>query len=102
MSFFAEGSGLGWQIIVELLLLGSITGYLAGLLGIGGGMLMVPFVTLLLSSKSVPPHEAQRIPGGSRAAASRSYQASALSFSKRSATRRQRSARITALPQPLQ
>ncbi len=55
MSFFTEGSGLGWQIIVELLLLGSITGYLAGLLGIGGGMLMVPFVTLLLSSKAVAP-----------------------------------------------
>ena len=55
MSFLAEGSGLGWQIIVELLLLGSVTGFLAGLLGIGGGMLMVPFVTLLLSSKAVPP-----------------------------------------------
>ncbi len=55
MSFFTESSGLGWQIIVELLLLGSITGYLAGLLGIGGGMLMVPFVTLLLSSKAVAP-----------------------------------------------
>ena len=54
MSFFTEGSGLGWQIIIELLLLGSITGFLAGLLGIGGGMLMVPFVTLLLSSKAVP------------------------------------------------
>ena len=55
MSFFTEGSGLGWQIIIELLLLGSITGFLAGLLGIGGGMLMVPFVTLLLSSKAVAP-----------------------------------------------
>ena len=54
MSFLAEGSGLGWQIIVELLLLGAFTGFLAGLLGIGGGMLMVPFVTLLLSSKAVP------------------------------------------------
>ena len=55
MSFLAEGSGLGWQIIAPLLLLGSITGFLAGLLGIGGGMLMVPFVTLLLSSKAVAP-----------------------------------------------
>lgn len=54
MSFLTEGSGLGWQIIAPLLLLGSITGFLAGLLGIGGGMLMVPFVTLLLSSKAVP------------------------------------------------
>jgi uncharacterized protein len=55
MSFLAEGTGLGWQIIAPLLVLGSITGFLAGLLGIGGGMLMVPFVTLLLSSKAVLP-----------------------------------------------
>jgi uncharacterized protein len=47
--------GLGWQGVVELLLLGSITGFLAGLLGIGGGMLMVPFMTLLLSAKGMPP-----------------------------------------------
>ena len=46
--------GLGWQLIVELLILGSFTGFLAGLLGVGGGMLMVPFMTLLLSAKGVP------------------------------------------------
>ncbi len=46
--------GLGWKEVFELLLLGSCTGYLAGLLGIGGGMLMVPFMTLLLSNKGVP------------------------------------------------
>lgn len=46
--------GLGWQLVVELLLLGSFTGFLAGLLGIGGGMLLVPFMTLLLSTKGVP------------------------------------------------
>lgn len=40
---------LDWQVVVELLLLGCGTGYLAGLLGIGGGMLMVPFMTLILS-----------------------------------------------------
>jgi hypothetical protein len=32
-------------LIVELALLGLGTGFLAGLLGIGGGMLMVPFIT---------------------------------------------------------
>lgn len=37
----------------ELLLLGAGTGFLAGLLGIGGGMLMVPFLTLLLSQRGV-------------------------------------------------
>ncbi len=47
--------GLGWQGVVELLVLGSFTGFLAGLLGIGGGMLLVPFMTLLLSNKGVPP-----------------------------------------------
>ena len=34
--------------------LGCFTGFLAGLLGIGGGMLMVPFMTLLLSQQGVP------------------------------------------------
>ena len=46
--------GLGWQIFAELLLLGSFTGFLAGLLGIGGGMLMVPFMSLLLEAKGMP------------------------------------------------
>ena len=46
--------GLGWQLVFELLLLGSVTGFLAGLLGIGGGMLMVPFMTLLLTAKGMP------------------------------------------------
>lgn len=46
--------GLGWHGIVELLILGSCTGFLAGLLGVGGGMLMVPFMTLLLSTHGVP------------------------------------------------
>jgi uncharacterized membrane protein YfcA len=42
------------QIIAELLLLGSITGFLAGLMGIGGGMLMVPFMTFILTAKGFP------------------------------------------------
>jgi uncharacterized protein len=46
--------GLGWQLVVELLALGCVTGFLAGLLGIGGGMLMVPFMTLLLTIKGMP------------------------------------------------
>ncbi|WP_333708800.1 sulfite exporter TauE/SafE family protein [Tepidimonas ignava] len=40
-------------LIVELAALGLGTGFLAGLLGIGGGMLMVPFVTLILSHRGV-------------------------------------------------
>jgi len=46
--------GLEWTLIAELLLLGCFTGFLAGLLGIGGGMLMVPFMTLLLTLKGFP------------------------------------------------
>ncbi len=40
-------------LIAELLLLGSCTGFLAGLLGIGGGVLMVPFITLILGQRGV-------------------------------------------------
>lgn len=42
------------QLIAELLLLGVVTGFLAGLLGIGGGMIMVPFVNFILVSKGFP------------------------------------------------
>ena len=41
------------QLIAELLALGAFAGLLAGLLGVGGGMLMVPFVTLLISARGV-------------------------------------------------
>ena len=40
---------LAWPLVGSLLLLGCCTGFLAGLLGIGGGMLMVPFMTFMLS-----------------------------------------------------
>jgi len=49
------------QLIAEFLLLGSITGFLAGLLGIGGGMLMVPFISIILSSKGFPHEYAVKI-----------------------------------------
>ena len=41
------------QLIIELALLGTCTGFLAGLLGIGGGMIMVPFITFMLSQRGV-------------------------------------------------
>lgn len=41
------------HVIFELAVLGICTGFLAGLLGIGGGMIMVPFLTILLSNKGV-------------------------------------------------
>ena len=42
------------QLIVELALLGVAAGFLAGLLGIGGGMMMVPFMTIILTNKGYP------------------------------------------------
>jgi uncharacterized membrane protein YfcA len=42
-------------LILELALLGIGTGFLAGLLGIGGGMLMVPFITIIMSTRGVGP-----------------------------------------------
>lgn len=42
------------QLIVELILMGACAGYLAGLMGIGGGMIMVPFMAFILSAKGFP------------------------------------------------
>lgn len=41
------------SLIFSLCLLGLATGFLAGLLGIGGGMIMVPFIFAILSSRGV-------------------------------------------------
>lgn len=41
-------------LILELAALGLATGYLAGLLGIGGGMLIGPFLTIILSHRGLP------------------------------------------------
>ena len=42
-------------LLAELALLGLCTGFLAGLLGIGGGMIMVPFLTYFLGARGVGP-----------------------------------------------
>ena len=41
-------------VIFELAVLGLFTGFMAGLLGIGGGMIMVPFLTMVLSARNIP------------------------------------------------
>jgi uncharacterized membrane protein YfcA len=41
-------------LLFWFLLLGTFTGFAAGLLGIGGGMIMVPFITMLLSTRGFP------------------------------------------------
>ena len=43
-------------LIIELAMLGLGTGFLAGLLGVGGGMMMVPFMTIIMSNRGVSPN----------------------------------------------
>ncbi|MBO9355875.1 TSUP family transporter [Bordetella petrii] len=41
-------------MLVSLLALGAVVGFAAGLLGIGGGMLLVPFLTMLFTWQGMP------------------------------------------------
>jgi uncharacterized protein len=47
-------SGIELLLILEFAGVGLVTGFLAGLLGIGGGMVMVPVLALLLTQRGVP------------------------------------------------
>ena len=41
-------------LILALLAMGAFGGFAAGLLGIGGGMVLVPFITMILAARGVP------------------------------------------------
>ena len=41
-------------LILALLAMGCFGGFAAGLLGIGGGMILVPFITMILTARQVP------------------------------------------------
>lgn len=45
--------GLTPSLVAELLAMGCVGGFLAGLLGVGGGMMLVPFMTYILASRGV-------------------------------------------------
>jgi uncharacterized membrane protein YfcA len=45
---------MDWTMLPVLLALGAIVGFLAGLLGIGGGMSMVPLLTIVFSARGFP------------------------------------------------
>ncbi len=43
-----------WPLLAALLALGASVGFVAGLLGVGGGMMMVPFLTMLFTAQDFP------------------------------------------------
>jgi uncharacterized protein len=45
---------MDWALIASLLAVGAATGFVAGLLGIGGGIIMVPFLTLIFTVRGYP------------------------------------------------
>ncbi|WP_426336328.1 sulfite exporter TauE/SafE family protein [Pseudoduganella sp. R-31] len=46
---------MDWSLVGVLLLMGAGGGYAAGLLGIGGGMVLVPFITMIFTAKGFAP-----------------------------------------------
>ena len=46
---------MDWFWLLVLLTMGAVGGFAAGLLGIGGGMLLVPFMTMIFTARQVAP-----------------------------------------------
>jgi uncharacterized membrane protein YfcA len=47
---------MNWTLVLALCAMGVFGGFAAGLLGIGGGMILVPFMTMIFSDLHFPPH----------------------------------------------
>jgi len=46
---------MDWTLVGILLVMGTCGGFAAGLLGVGGGMVLVPFVTMIFTARGFPP-----------------------------------------------
>ena len=47
---------MNWTLVLALCAMGIFGGFAAGLLGIGGGMILVPFMTMIFTRLGFPPH----------------------------------------------
>ncbi|HEX9172884.1 MAG TPA: sulfite exporter TauE/SafE family protein, partial [Telluria sp.] len=47
---------MDWGLVFILLIMGAAGGFAAGLLGIGGGMVLVPFITMIFTARHFAPH----------------------------------------------
>jgi uncharacterized membrane protein YfcA len=52
---------MDWTMLPALLALGAAVGFLAGLLGIGGGLSMIPLLTIVFSARAFPPGQVVHI-----------------------------------------
>jgi uncharacterized membrane protein YfcA len=50
-----------WQLLPLLLAIGCIVGFLAGLLGVGGAMTMIPVLTIIFTREGFPPEHVVHI-----------------------------------------
>jgi uncharacterized membrane protein YfcA len=46
---------MDWSLVLALLVMGAFGGFAAGLLGIGGGMILVPFITMVFTARHFAP-----------------------------------------------
>jgi uncharacterized protein len=56
-----RGTFMELTVVALMLLLGAGTGFLAGLLGIGGGMIMVPFMSALILHQGLPANSVTKV-----------------------------------------